>query len=105
MHTADDVVECLDRLHDVRTFVEHDAFGAIRHRRVSDLGAGWQAFFRERLEYLCCPDHGYVGRLAEPENLLLDFCKALEAALHGKITPRDHHGIAGRLHRFEQHRR
>ena len=43
LHAPEDVVEHPHRLEDVRALVEHDALGALAHRRVGDLGPRGQA--------------------------------------------------------------
>ncbi len=67
----------------MRALVQHYAFGAVPHRGVRDLGAGRHPFLGKRLQNLCRPDHGDVGGLADPEDLLLNFRQSLEAALDG----------------------
>jgi hypothetical protein len=48
LHPGQDVVERPDRIEDMRALVQHDAFGAVAHRRIRDLGQGTLLLNRER---------------------------------------------------------
>ena len=91
VHPAQDVREAANRLLRVGSLVEHDALGALAHRRVGDLGPGRHAALGHRLENLRGPDHRHVGRLAQPQQLLLHLREALEAQLDAQVAARDHH--------------
>ena len=105
MHAAENVVENVNRLHDVRSLVEHDALRAVRHRRIGNLRPRGLAVLGQALEHLRRPDDWDMRGLADPQDLLLHFGESLEPTLDCEIAPRNHHTASRRLHRFEQHRR
>ena len=57
---------------------------------VGDLGARGSAFGGHSLQDLSGPDDWRVGRLAEPENLFLNFGQPLEPDLYSQVAARHH---------------
>jgi hypothetical protein len=84
-----DVVEDGHGVVDEGSFVEHDAFGAVAHRGVGDLGSGGLTSSGQLLKHLGRPDNGKVGGFADPEDLLLEFGEALVAALDREVAASD----------------
>ena len=78
LHLVKNVIEEADRFHDVRTFVQHHAFGMNAHSSVGDFSARRYAGLSHRLEHLGGPDDRCMGGLAEPEDFFLDFSQPLE---------------------------
>ena len=60
------IIEDTECLLDMRPFVQHDAFGALAHGCVSDLGARRNSILGKSFQNLSGPDHRYMGGLADP---------------------------------------
>ena len=98
-HPAENVVQHHDRFIDVRSLVQHDAFGTLPHRGVADLGARRQPALGELLENLRRPDHRQVRGLTQPQNLFLQFGQPFVAHLDREVAARDHHADSRSAHR------
>ena len=91
LHAREHALEKAYRVDDARPLVQHHAFGTTAHGGIGDLGPRRRARLRHLLQYLRRPDHRHVRRLAQPQDLLLQFGEALVADLDRKIATGDHH--------------
>ena len=88
LHPLENVVQGCYRLAQVWSLIEHHALRTFPHRGVGYLRARRQSFLGQTLEHLRRPHYGHVGRLAHPQDLLLDLRHPFIAAFHGQVTPR-----------------
>jgi len=90
IHAGEDIGEEVDGSDEMRSLVEHHAFGALRHRGIGRLGPARQTVAHQIVEDLCRPDHGDAGRLAKPQHLFLNLGHAAKSERCGQIAPCNH---------------
>jgi len=61
-----DIIKDPKGLLDMRSFVKHDAFGALAHGCIGDLGTRRDSIPGKSFQNLSGPDHWYMGCLADP---------------------------------------
>ena len=93
-HAHQHIPQGVDGVVDIGALVQHDAFGTLGQRRVTDLRPGRRAGPGELFEHLGRPDHRKMGGFAQPQDLLLDLGEPLEAAFDGQVAAGDHHAEA-----------
>ena len=102
LHAAENPVEEGNRTMRIGSLIEHHTFGFESVGCVCDLRAGGKAFFGKAFQDLCGPNHGYVGRVTDSKDLLLDTADFVPAYLNGKITPGNHYANRVDAHRGQQ---
>src|SRR5262245_3257537 len=83
-------------------FIEHHALRSSGHCCISYLGSRGEPALDQGLKYLRSPDNGHMGRLANPEYLLLNLRHSLETNLDPEIASSHHHGGYRSAHRRKQ---
>src|SRR5271169_3087155 len=101
LHPLEDIRKNADSSDGVGSFVQHDAFCAFSHGGVRDFRARRHAFLRQSFQNLSRPNHGNVGGLADPKDLLLDLRQTLVTAFHGEIPAGNHDPKGTRAHGSE----
>ncbi len=78
LHSLQNVIEGLHGFYDVLALVQHDALGSLATCGIGDFGAGCESVLGNAREDLRGPNHRYVSRLADPQDLFLDLRKTLQ---------------------------
>ena len=86
----------------MRALVQHHALRPLRHGGIGDLGPRGLPGSGQVVEHLRRPDDREVGRLAHPQDLLLQLGEPLVTSLDGQVAPGDHHADPGRAHGVQQ---